>query len=239
MKSLFYSLLMISCCITLATAQDAHTAKTTSIQFEEPLFNFGDIHEGEKIMNVFKFINTGEEPYVIANAKGSCGCTVPKYPKGAIMPGETGEIHVRFDSKGKKGNQSKRVTLTGNTETPNIYLTIKGKIVDDKTNESEKIKQTPIKTQSFLKDYAIAAMDIFPNPTSDYIQVNLTEAAGSKAVLSIYDFEGKLMTSQYISAVNSEPITLSISDYPTGSYVASLKVDNHNRLAKQFTVIQP
>jgi hypothetical protein len=226
---------------TFSLAQNATTAKTTSIQFEEPIFNFGEIQQGEKIMNVFKFINTGEEPYLITNAKGSCGCTVPKYPKTAIMPGETGEIHVRFDSKGKKGDQSKRVTLTGNTETSHIYLTIKGQIVEVSAplKQEQVVAEKPSKVQPFLSDYTISAMEVFPNPTSDFLHINLSEAAGSQAIVNIYDFQGKLITSQIIPEVNQDAIKFSIADYPTGSYVASLKVDGHNRLAKQFKVIQP
>lgn len=242
MKCFLYVLLISFSVSTFSTAQNLEDLNRTTIQFEEPIFNFGEIQEGEKIVNVFKFINTGEEPYVLFNAKGSCGCTVPKYPKAPILPGETGEIHVSFDSKGKRGNQSKRVTLTGNTENSvHIYLTIKGSIQNDNI-PSIRQKQNdalPAKIESFLKDYSIDAMDIFPNPTSDYIHVNLSEAQGSQATLSIYDYDGKLMTSQVISEVNDETIKLSISDYPTGSYVASLKVDNHNRLAKQFKVVKP
>jgi len=85
----------------------------SEISFESTVFNWGEIKPGEKIQNVFKFQNTGEEPIVITNAKGSCGCTVPKWPTEPIMPGETAEILVLFNSKNKKGLQSKRVTITG------------------------------------------------------------------------------------------------------------------------------
>ena len=80
----------------------------------------------------FKFINTGKEPLIISKANASCGCTVPEWPKDAIAPGKSGEIKVVFDSKGKGAvggrDESKRVTITANTDPADTYLTIKGKI---------------------------------------------------------------------------------------------------------------
>ncbi len=65
---------------------------------------------------------------IISNAKGSCGCTVPKWPKEPIAPGETGEINVKFSSKNKKGSQNKTVTLTANTTPPTTKLRVTGQI---------------------------------------------------------------------------------------------------------------
>ena len=69
-------------------------------------------------VTIFTFKNTGNEPLIISNAKAGCGCTVPQWPKEPIAPGESGTIAVKFNSKGKPGKQTKRVTLTMNT-TPN------------------------------------------------------------------------------------------------------------------------
>ena len=99
---------------------------TTTINFEETEFDYGTVDQGEKVNHIYKFKNTGSEPLIISNAKGSCGCTVPSWPKEPIPVGGTGEIAVQFDSKGKKGNQSKRVTLTANTDPAQTFLTIKG-----------------------------------------------------------------------------------------------------------------
>lgn len=104
----------------------------TTIELIESSFDFGEITEGEKVNHVFAFKNTGSEPLVISNAKGSCGCTVPDWPREPILPGESGEIKVQYDSKGKgqpEGRaESKRVTITANTDPANSYLTIKGKV---------------------------------------------------------------------------------------------------------------
>jgi hypothetical protein len=103
---------------------------TTTIKFDKNEFDYGTIQEGDVVEHVYSFTNTGTEPLIISNAKGSCGCTVPQWPKEPIAPGADGEIKVKFDSKGKGkvggGNQSKRVTITSNTDPVNTYLTIKG-----------------------------------------------------------------------------------------------------------------
>ena len=109
---------------------------TTTIEFESSTYDFGTIQEGEKVQYAYKFKNTGSEPLVISNAKGSCGCTVPNWPREPIAPGGTGEIMVEFDSKGKgkEGGQkqTKRVTVTANTDPANTFLTITGTV--DKSN---------------------------------------------------------------------------------------------------------
>jgi len=73
----------------------------TSLVFAEDTYDFGEVMEGEKVVHVYKFENTGKEPLVISNAKGSCGCTVPEWPREPIPVGGSGSIRVQFDSKGK------------------------------------------------------------------------------------------------------------------------------------------
>jgi len=92
------------------------------------VWDFGTIQQGESPEFTFKFKNTGNEPMIISNAKGSCGCTVPQWPKEPIAPGETGEINVKFNSKNKKGSQNKTVTLTANTTPPTTKLRVTGQI---------------------------------------------------------------------------------------------------------------
>lgn len=103
----------------------------TSISFSENEWDFGTINEGDNVEHVFTFTNTGSEPLVLDNCKGSCGCTVPKCPKEPIMPGGSGEIKVVFNSKGKKNNQTKRVTVTANTEPAQSILTISANVIPE------------------------------------------------------------------------------------------------------------
>lgn len=96
--------------------------------FEKSTHDFGTIKQGEKISYSFKFKNTGKADLIIASAKGSCGCTVPQYPKMPIAPGGEGVIDVTFDSSGKSGNQNKQITVVANTVPNTTILTITGLI---------------------------------------------------------------------------------------------------------------
>ncbi len=114
----------------------APSGPITSVQFEETTYNFGTVKDGDKVKHVYKFKNTGKAPLIISDAKGSCGCTVPDWPREPIAPGKMGEIKVEFDSKNKGteegSNQSKRVTITANTDPVQTYLTISGIVKKDK-----------------------------------------------------------------------------------------------------------
>ncbi len=106
---------------------------TTSIAYAEEMFDFGSITEGEKVTHVFNFTNTGDADLVIVSAKGSCGCTVPEWPKEPIAPGAEGEISVVFNSEGKKGMQNKRVSIVANTEPATTAITLKGEVISPET----------------------------------------------------------------------------------------------------------
>jgi hypothetical protein len=101
----------------------------TTIEFQKSKHDFGQVKAGSKVTKKFSFKNTGDNPYVIQNAKGSCGCTVPQYPKKPIQPGETGKITVNYNP-GRKvtGVQNNSVTLTGNTEPRKTKLRIKANV---------------------------------------------------------------------------------------------------------------
>lgn len=100
----------------------------TSINFKEPKKDFGKVLASSTNKHTFVFTNTGTEPLVISNAKGSCGCTVPKWPQEPIAPGETGEISVEYKPAGQSGVQTKFVTITANTNPATTQLTITGDI---------------------------------------------------------------------------------------------------------------
>ena len=98
--------------------------KVAKIEFKETTIDYGTIEKGADGIRVFEFTNTGDAPLIISNVKSSCGCTVPKKPDGPIAPGETAEIKVVFNSKGKKNHQEKRVTITANTDPGQTILKI-------------------------------------------------------------------------------------------------------------------
>jgi Protein of unknown function (DUF1573) len=104
------------------------TGPTTTIEYEKDKYEFGVVNEGDMVEHVFKFTNTGKEPLIISNARGTCGCTVPTWPKEPVAPGARGEIKVQFNTKGKPGPQSKRVTVTANTTPADTYIEVTGEV---------------------------------------------------------------------------------------------------------------
>lgn len=97
------------------------------MQFDELEFNFGTIKQGESVTHEFKFKNSGKEPLIINTAVGSCGCTVPEYPKEPIKPNGSSVIKVTFNSTGKSGPQDKLVTITYDTD-KQVVLHMKGTV---------------------------------------------------------------------------------------------------------------
>lgn len=89
------------------------------MKFEEELYDFGVIEEGQSVKYEFKFTNSGKSPLIISNATATCGCTVPDYPTKPVKPGESGLIKIVFNSQGKEGMQDKVVSIISNAN-PNL-----------------------------------------------------------------------------------------------------------------------
>ena len=104
-------------------------AKPTKMVFTEEEYDFGTIKQGKKVMHVFTFKNTGKNDLIISRAIGSCGCTVPEFPKEPILPGKLASIKVFFNSTGKKGDQHKTVSVYANVPNGGVVITIKAKII--------------------------------------------------------------------------------------------------------------
>lgn len=104
------------------------------IMFNEEKHDFGTITQGEKVSYSFVFKNTGGSDLVISSAQGSCGCTVPSYPKEPVKPGAEGKIDVAFNSEGKSGLTEKTVTLVTNCNPSTKILTISSKIIVPEKN---------------------------------------------------------------------------------------------------------
>lgn len=100
----------------------------TSISFNEYVHDFGVMDEGDVVIHTFEFTNTGAEPLILDKCKGSCGCTVPECPKEPIPPGGKGQIEVKFNSKGKKNKQTKKVYVNANTDPVQTLLTINAQV---------------------------------------------------------------------------------------------------------------
>lgn len=108
-------------------------------EFENEVIDYGDIAANSDGNRVFKFKNIGKSPLIISSVKGSCGCTVPTKPEEPILPGETGEIKVKYATN-RIGPFSKTVTITSNAFEPTKVLKVKGRVLEDKPDELQKKK---------------------------------------------------------------------------------------------------
>jgi hypothetical protein len=108
------------------------TEGAPAISFSKTEHDFGNINEGDIVETIFNFKNTGKSELIITNARGSCGCTVPQWPKEPIPPGGSGEIKVKFNSNGKPNKQRKTVTLTTNTAQGKETVVIKAQVTPKK-----------------------------------------------------------------------------------------------------------
>lgn len=102
------------------------TSQLAGIEFEEPVFDFGEVKEGAIVEHEFAFTNTGHKPLLIYDARSSCGCTVPEWSKDPIPPGGAGVIKAKFDTKEKTGNQKKVILITTNAFPKESKVTLKG-----------------------------------------------------------------------------------------------------------------
>ena len=105
---------------------------TAIISFSKVEHDFGKITEGEKVACVFKFTNTGDGDLVINSATTSCGCTVPKFDKKPIKPGNSGTLEVVFDSSKYDGKQSKTVTVRSNASSKVMVLRVVAQVEKNK-----------------------------------------------------------------------------------------------------------
>lgn len=106
--------------------------KVAKIQFKTDVIDYGIIEKGANGVRVFEFTNTGTAPLIITRVTSTCGCTIPKKPEKPILPGEKGEIEVKYDTQ-LVNPIRKTITVVSNADTPIVALKIKGEVVQ-KTN---------------------------------------------------------------------------------------------------------
>jgi hypothetical protein len=109
---------------------DPSNPNAADIVFETELVDYGTIEHNADGNREFKFKNTGKEPLIISNCTGSCGCTVPTWPKEPIKPGETQSIKVHYATD-RVGAFEKTVTVTSNAKSATKVLKIKGNVKPD------------------------------------------------------------------------------------------------------------
>jgi hypothetical protein len=104
----------------------------TKIRFLEDLYDFDTVTNGVNITKEVKYINEGSQPYFITDIKVSCGCTIPSYEKEPVKPYDTGIVKVEFKSASKNGFVMNKLSLYGNTETPEKSVYFKVYVKDKK-----------------------------------------------------------------------------------------------------------
>jgi hypothetical protein len=134
MKNLFFSLMsaviLLSACNQSSNSTTAGTAGSDPVMtFEKQTHDFGKIKTGETVSYDFKFKNTGSSPLIITDGRATCGCTTPTWPKTPVKPGESGVIHVTFNSVGKMGMQDKQITITANTKPAENVVHLIGEVL--------------------------------------------------------------------------------------------------------------
>lgn len=127
----------------------APKVRRAEIEFDELLYDFGEINQGDIIEHKFTFTNTGKAPLSITKADATCGCATPSIPFMDIMPGEKGYIGISYNSVGKEGEEFPQVTIFSNAKTdPNQVLKLKGfiKVPKKESEVVDSLKSTPIDT---------------------------------------------------------------------------------------------
>lgn len=235
-------LLVFLCLLSLPIAAQQEAVQSpvvataaVGMTFDEPQFDFGTIEEGELIRHVFTFTNTGNEPLIITDAKGSCGCTVPKWPREAIAPGETASITVEFNSKNKRGRRSQRVTLTANTEPAQTMVYLTGEVIPREETEISIGDEVEIEEEVAELDPSCFA--IYPNPTAEILRLDLEDHLDQAVTISIYSKEGQLMASRSVT-VTSAVEEFQVGHYPAGTYIANVEVEGKKPEAKCFVVVE-
>ena len=114
------------------------------ITFEKEIHDYGKIEKDADGTCFFTFTNTGSTPLLIETAIGSCGCTVPEWPREPIAPGKSAEIEVKYKTN-RVGLINKTVTITSNaTNAPQSVIRIKGEVLASEGNTAEKPTSAPI-----------------------------------------------------------------------------------------------
>lgn len=209
---------------------------TTAITFDESEFNFGKVAVGEKVQHIYRFTNTGDEPLVLSNARGSCGCTVPSWPKDPIQPGGSGAIVVEFDTKGKMGPQVKQVTISANTDPAQTIVYIKGEVFEPSGNE--RLLNPALKIQN-IEAVSLAKPDnisVYPNPTSSILTVELKDATGKTASFEVFNANGQLVDKLAVPEVGKSNLQFDVRNYDAGTYWLSVKIGDAERVSLPFVV---
>ena len=121
MKKILLMTLLSVFGLTFASAQNQ-----AEIKFDQISYDFGAFSESNPVhKTTVTFTNVGKAPLVINQVIASCGCTIPKYDKRPIAPGQKGSIDVTYNGTGKfPGHFKKSITVrtNGKVEMTRLYI---------------------------------------------------------------------------------------------------------------------
>ncbi len=188
MKKSILSILMLIIAGITTTAMAQEIVQGAAIVFDEDIHDYGDVPHGGNGTFAFVFKNTGSEPLLISNAKGSCGCTVPTWPKEPIAPGASASIDVTYDTQ-RVGAINKSVTIMSNAvNDPVKVIQIAGTVlaplaVDGVETIQEEVKPMiqPVKVEPIVEKVIIEPVPMTKEETKAAAKAAKAAAKADKA----------------------------------------------------------
>ena len=131
LSAIFVFALMLGASAQQTAKKDSKQTETTSqaeITFDKLEHDYGEVKQNGNGVCEFTYTNTGSVPLVLSKVRSSCGCTVPKWSKEPLMPGQSATISVKYNTS-SVGPINKSITVESNAKTPRVRLLIKGKVI--------------------------------------------------------------------------------------------------------------
>lgn len=134
MKKILLSLLMLVTfgwnAISQQAAEQPANPNAPVISFDKTSYDYGTMYQQGDGNTFFVYTNNGKEPLILSRVKSSCGCTIPKWSRQPLLPGQSDTIKVKYDTK-RIGSFHKSITITSNASEPSVVLKIKGKVIPE------------------------------------------------------------------------------------------------------------
>ena len=123
------------------TTKAVENQNAPEIEFDKTVHDYGTVpYQGDGKCE-FKFTNTGKEPLILTNVRSSCGCTVPKWPREPILPGQSDVIKVEYKTN-RIGKINKTITVQSNAKTSSLVLRIQGQVLKPEASTAPTNTQT-------------------------------------------------------------------------------------------------
>ncbi len=82
-------------------------------------------------------------------------------------------------------------------------------------------------------DERVLGMSVFPNPTQDFINLNINTIEYTQAMIMVSNVAGQAVQQQHVNLASGENLlNLDVSQMPTGVYMLSVETDSHQSLVR-------